>query len=238
MKDQKHVVYILTKLELGGAQKVCLALSKGTKEAGHKVTLISGSQGILTEQATQLGETFFLNSFKREIGIRSLWSDLKTFFAIIGILRSLKKQSSHLIVHTHSTKAGFIGRWAALFAGIKKRVHTIHGYGFHDHSPWLQWYILVSIEWLCSLITTHYVCVSHKDRSTGIRLFPWFAQKSSIIRAAVNWKKFYVPATLVKQRTEFIIGTISCFKPQKNLLDLLKAFTIATKTTKKIFVIA
>jgi glycosyltransferase involved in cell wall biosynthesis len=151
----------------------------------------------------------------------------------------LQQKHKTIIVHTHSTKAGLIGRWAAFFARIKTRIHTVHGFGFHEYQNKIGWIINFLLEYLTSLITTHYVCVSENDRKTGIRLFPNFKPKSSIIRAAVDWNRFYIPAKksiLPPQHSKkfygatatknFIFGTISCLKPQKNIFDLLRAFKL------------
>ncbi|NDD53921.1 glycosyltransferase [bacterium] len=219
------IVYVITKLELGGAQKVCLELVRGVDD--HMPTaLISGQHGALVPAAKSLPRAFLLPSLQREVRLLGFVHDARTFFAIWRLLRQLKKEHKYMVVHTHSTKAGIIGRWAAWSAGIKQRVHTIHGYSFHDYLPWYTWLAHYQIEWLTSLITTHFVCVSEKDRQTGIRLFPRFAQKSSIIRAAVDAKKLgdqsFIPA--YRADKPLVIGTIACFKPQKNLLDLLQAF--------------
>ncbi len=61
----------------------------------------------------------------------------------------------------------------------------------------------------------------------GSRLFPRFTRKHSIIRAAVEGEQFYQPAVAVSipsSTQPFIFGSVSCFKPQKNLFDLLSAF--------------
>ena len=158
-----HIVYILTKLELGGAQKVCLSLLQGVKNTTHSSSLITGDQGELLQEAKKYDNVFLLSSLKREVGITSLLSEIKTFFEIIKILKNLKKKYKTVIVHTHSTKAGILGRWAAFFAGIKKRVHTIHGYGFHDHQPKWQWNLIFSLEYITSLITTKFICVSEQN---------------------------------------------------------------------------
>jgi glycosyltransferase involved in cell wall biosynthesis len=225
------VLYIITKLELGGAQKVCLSLMEGVVENGLKAGLISGSQGELVSQIPKSKDVFLLDSFNREAGLRFFFKEIKTFFQILKVIGRLKREYPNLVVHTHSTKAGLIGRWAAFFSRIKVRVHTIHGFGFNEYQSKLKWYGIFFIEYLTSLITTHFVCVSEKDREFGVRMFPRFGQKSSIIRAAVEWNKFYTPAIKKKNVVclpddSFIIGTISCFKPQKNLFDLLKAFKI------------
>jgi glycosyltransferase involved in cell wall biosynthesis len=230
-KGSFHVVYILTKLELGGAQKVCLSLMEGMEKNNYTTSLITGPEGSLVSHARHFDSVFFLNNFKREISIKGLWGEIKNFFAIIATLRKIKKQHKEktIIVHTHSTKAGLVGRWAAFFARISHRVHTIHGYGFHDHQAWFIWWPVYVLELCTSFITTHFICVSNHDMQQGMKLFPRFSKKSSLIRASVAWDQFYQPATKtkmlpLKNSSVVYIGTVSCFKPQKNILDLFKAF--------------
>jgi len=229
--EHYHVIYILTKLELGGAQKVCLALMDGLASNHIPNTLISGTEGALVSETKKFDSVILLPTLKREVAFSALFTELKNFITLVTTLRQLKKQHGLLVIHTHSTKAGLVGRWAALCAGISCRIHTIHGYGFHDKQSRLSWTATYLCELITGFITTHFVCVSEKDRLTGIRLFPRFARKSSIIRAAVDYEKFtsIIPSrTTSWQSSEtketFVIGTISCFKPQKNLFDLLNAF--------------
>ena len=91
-------------------------------------------------------------------------------------------------------------------------------------------------ELFTSLITSHFICVSSKDAKTGIMYLPHFTKKHSIIRAAVDYETFYHPARTItfEKNTPFIFGTVSCFKPQKNLFDLLKAFERAYQRNKNI----
>lgn len=227
---QPHVVYIITKLELGGAQKVCLSLIEGLqKQSSSSCSLISGSQGPLIASTKAFNSVYLLDSMQREVGIgfKKIFNEVTTFISLIKILKKIKNQFPHVVVHTHSTKAGILGRWAAFFCNIKTRIHTVHGYGFHDYQSSIAWSVIFLLEYITSLITTHFVCVSNHDRVIGIKLFPKFEAKSSIIRAAVQDEKFYPSIRDTKNCTnekEIIIGTISCFKPQKNLLDLLQAF--------------
>lgn len=228
-----HVLYIITKLELGGAQKVCLSLLNDLQKAGIGTSLISGSQGKLVKEVQKKENIILLDDFKRELSPAFVWQELKCFITLIKKIRTLKKKNPNLVVHTHSTKAGLMGRWAALFAGVKKRVHTIHGYAFHDHQPKVIWLMIYLAELITSFITTHFVCVSSKDAQTGSKLFPGFKNKHSIIRAAINWDQFYIPAykgtPFPHEQEPFTFGTIACFKKQKNLLDLFRAFYIVHK---------
>jgi len=224
--DVIPVVYIVTKLELGGAQKVCLSLFNGLSQQGQCSFLISGNQGPLVSQVAQNPHAILLARMQAELSLKGLWNEIKTLTALIKQLKTLKKEYPHLIVHTHSTKAGIMGRWAAWCAGIKKRVHTVHGFGFHAHQSRIAWLLIFLSEWLTSFITTHYVCVSQADIAIGVRLLPFFSNNHSLIRAAVDWPQFYRPAQRTKlvDDTQFIFGTVSCFKKQKNLFDLLNAF--------------
>ncbi len=228
-KNEMAVVYIITKLELGGAQKVCLSLFEQLAKRGTKTFLISGNEGPLVEKVYHNERVMLLNTFKREVSFKMLVSEYKNFLSLIARIKKLRQEHPSLIVHTHSTKAGLLGRWAAFFAGVSHRVHTVHGYHFHRHQPWRVWLISYLLELITSFITTQYVCVSTADINEGNRLLPFFSKKHSLIRAAVAWDEFYQPAyRLPSEPIEtFIIGTVACFKKQKNIHDLLKAFALA-----------
>lgn len=225
---QPPVLYIITKLELGGAQKVCLSLFHEMQKAGSTTFLISGKEGLLVEEVKDLPNVFLLDTLKREVRIKDLWLEVKTFFAIIKILRALKKKHPNIIVHTHGSKAGVLGRLASLFAGIKKRIHTVHGFAFHNHQSAFVWSIMYLIELLCAPLTHHFICVSSTDVATGSKCLPRFKKNHSLIRAAINTEHFYVPSRQATpfpdHETPFIFGAIVCFKAQKNIFDTLKAF--------------
>lgn len=225
MDRKQAVLYIITKLELGGAQKVCLALLDHAKRAGIVAGLISGTDGVLVPQAQQYDHVYLLSELTREISLMGLVQELKGFYALIKTIRRFKQQYPQLIVHTHSTKAGLLGRWAALFAGVTIRVHTVHGFGFNRYQSSLRWFIMWFFEWITAWITTHYVCVAKTDLLQGASLLPLFKARCSVIRAAVALKPTF--AKVKRNKDVFVIGTISCFKPQKNLMDLLKAFVYA-----------
>lgn len=227
MASSIHVIYLITKLELGGAQKVCLTLFDGLSKQTFSSHLISGPEGLLVAQVLEKKSVYLLKNLQREVGVGNVLKEIRAFYSIWRLLRQFKKNSSEpVVVHTHSTKAGLIGRWAAFLAGIGVRVHTVHGFSFHAHQSTIVWGVHVMLEWLSSLITTHYICVSEHDRQLGIRLFPRFAEKNSLIRASVEHRLFLPPQSISDEHEhqEFIFGTVSCFKPQKNLIDLLKAF--------------
>ncbi len=238
-----HVVHIITQLDLGGAQRVCLLLLDGIKKEGGSASLISGTQGELALKAKKkFDSVFLLDSFRHKISLKNIFFEFKAVFDIWSLLRKLKKKHKQIIVHTHTPKAGVVGRFAAFFAGANKIVHTIHGLSFNKYQPWFLRSAIHVVEWSASLITTHFICVSEADLEICSRLYPRFLKKSSVIHPAVDWQSF-TPAKKVGeigvegivfqknenrvQRTEknrVILGCISCFKPLKNLFDLFVAF--------------
>jgi len=228
IKEQTAVVYIITKLELGGAQKVCLALFNGVESPEYQTHLITSAVGTLVPQVQNNPHAHLTPTMRREVSIFGIVTEIRNFFALVKQLRTLKKEYSNVIVHTHSTKAGIVGRWAAWFAGIKNSIHTVHGFAFHNFQSWLTWTALYIPELITSFITTKFIFVSQADAKTASRLFPQIRKKETLIRAAIDDHHFTeTHKQMVTQKMHnqpFIIGTISCFKPQKNLLDLLKAF--------------
>jgi glycosyltransferase involved in cell wall biosynthesis len=221
-----HIVYIITKLELGGAQKVVLTLFRGVSAPQFTASLVAGKGGVLDATLNKEDKVTLLPDLQRDVSLGGFFREIKSWCYLVQSLRSLRKQYPQLIVHTHSTKAGLLGRWAAWFAGVKTRVHTIHGYAFHDHQSSLAWWAIYFLEWVTSFITTHFVSVSSYDYQLGCRLFLRFKEKATMIRAAISWDDFYGARALArpKVRTPFVFGTVACFKPQKNIFDTLRAF--------------
>lgn len=237
MRKQPHVIYIITKLELGGAQKICLALFNEINAEAPNASLISGIKGPLTELVKDKPNVYLLPQLTREVSVFGIFNEVAAFWAMVKKLRQLKKEHDNVVVHTHSTKAGLLGRWAAFFAGIKKRVHTVHGYyAFHEHQNIVVWGLTYFCELITSFVTTHYVCTTSHDVAEGIRLLPHFSARHSIIRPAVSVEQF-IPAhqaqSFPQEKEIFVFGCVACFKPQKNIFDLLQAFRLVHANNPK-----
>src|SRR5437773_8638288 len=118
------ICHIITKLELGGAQQNTLFTVSHLDPARFRAILITGEPGLLDGDARQLAGVEFhqIPSLVREI--RPL-ADFRALLALTLLLRRLKPA----IVHTHSSKAGILGRAAAWLAGVPVVIHSIHGFG-------------------------------------------------------------------------------------------------------------
>jgi glycosyltransferase involved in cell wall biosynthesis len=124
-----HTVHIITRLIVGGAQEnTLLTVDDQQHLFGDRVTLITGPglgpEGSLEDRARQRGlDVRLIPQSRRAI---HPWNDWATYRATLRLLREIRPE----IVHTHSSKAGIIGRRAAYRLGIPC-VHTIHGASFH-----------------------------------------------------------------------------------------------------------
>jgi len=119
------IVHIITRLIIGGAQENTLLSCEGQHDLGHDVTLLSGPaigpEGSLVERARAYGyRVEILDTMRRSI---LPVQDLFIYRSLVKLLKELQPD----VVHTHSSKAGIIGRWAAHRAKVPAVVHTIHG---------------------------------------------------------------------------------------------------------------
>ncbi|MDR0823004.1 MAG: glycosyltransferase family 4 protein [Endomicrobium sp.] len=217
------VCYIITKLELGGAQKVALYTACNIDKTKFDDFLICGDGGILYDEAKQNLKTIQIKNLVREI------SPIKDFLALIQIYKVLKKEKPD-IVHTHSSKAGIIGRIAAKLAGVKSIIHTIHGYGFNETQKFFVKYIFVYIEKFCAIITDKLIAVAREDIKKGVKYNIAKEDKFVLIRAGIDEIFFqdYAPSpefknSLTDGKSVQLVLTIGPFKPQKNTADFIKA---------------
>jgi glycosyltransferase involved in cell wall biosynthesis len=160
------IVHIITRLILGGAQENTLITCKLLAKRGHDVTLITGPalgpEGDLYEQAKDQNFKFIiLDDLRRQINPHY---DIPAYFHIKDILRQLKPD----IVHTHSAKAGILGRFAADSVRratsherrVTKIVHTVHGLAFHPYQNALINKFYIAVEKSASSRTDFFISVA------------------------------------------------------------------------------
>jgi len=155
-----RVTHVITRLIAGGAQENTLSsvLGLGTK-SDVEVRLIAGpaepGQGSLEPQAEAVpGLLTRLPSLVRPV---APLRDLAAYRALIRQFRS------HIpdIVHTHSGKAGVLGRLAAAKAGVPTIIHTIHGPSFGPFQGPLANTMFMAAERRAGRVTDHFVVVAH-----------------------------------------------------------------------------
>jgi len=196
-----RIVHIITRLILGGAQENTLITCKLLARRGHEVTLITGPalgpEGDLYDQArNQNFRLIILDGLRRQI---NPIHDIPAYFAVKKLLGELRPD----IVHTHSAKAGILGRFAAQslrrVTGDESRgtkvVHTIHGLAFHPYqSDWLNKFYIV-VERAAAKRTDSFISVA--DAMTNQALAAGIGRAGQFITAysAIEEEDFLNPTS-------------------------------------------
>jgi glycosyltransferase involved in cell wall biosynthesis len=156
-----RVVRIIDRLNVGGPTYHVLLLTRDLPARGYDPILVKGQiapgEAEMTAAIDQIGADFLdLPGFTKAISLR----DIGVFWALYRLLRRVRPH----IVHTHKTKAGALGRLAALLAGVPVIVHTFHGHAFDGYFSRLANYIVLVIERLLAHRTDAVVTVSTQVR--------------------------------------------------------------------------
>ena len=158
MNNKIKICHIITRLIIGGAQENTIFTVEGLLKKGYDVTLISGPglgpEGSLVEKVKRKGiKLIIIPELRREI---NPFLDTITFLK----LYSLIKKEKYILVHTHSSKAGILGRIAAKLAYWRIIIiHTVHGLPFYPEQHKLLNFTYVNLERFCSLFTNKIICV-------------------------------------------------------------------------------
>lgn len=183
------VVHIITRLILGGAQENTLYTVEGfNRKDGWETLLVTGPalgpEGELLERAARNGVRLeMVEPMRRAI---NPYRDAAAYVALKKILKRERPD----IVHTHSSKAGILGRAAAHTAGVPVVVHTIHGLPFHPYQSRLanRAYILVekrAARWSDSIVT---VCDAMAKKAAAAGVAP--PEKFTTIYSGMEVKTF------------------------------------------------
>lgn len=222
--DKIRVFHVITKLELGGAQKVTLMTLERLPRGRYELGLVTGPGGLLREHAESIPdlELYWIPSLVREI---RPWNDVRALLDLYRLFRHRKPE----IVHTHSSKAGILGRWAAWLAGVPYIFHTAHGFGFNDYQGRVGHAFYVWLEKLSRPITTQSVVVSRANAERAEKLGILRPDAWVLCRDAVPVADFMTPGPRRRQLGEWkvpqdriVVGMVACFKPQKAPLDFVE----------------
>ncbi len=224
--SQVPVIHIITRMEFGGAQQNTLHTVTSLDRERFRPVLLTGPGGYLMPKVRDLGvDLRIVTSLDRAI---KPVADAAAYREIAGLLGPFRGRPA--IVHTHSSKAGILGRWAAHRSGIPVILHSIHGFGFTPAQGPVMRYLLRSAERFTSRITDHFIAVSESNRLDGIRYGLFTAGRCSVIRSGFDLESFRRaqphPPDLLRQlgvpQGAPLVLMVACLKPQKAPLDFVK----------------
>ncbi len=224
------VLLLVTLSEWGGAQYVVYLLAKHLARQ-YDVSVACAPGGELIPRLLRDGiRTYAVPELVR---VPSPWRDLRTLLRLVRLM----KQERFAIVHTHSTKAGLLGRLAARMAGVPAVVFTAHGWAFTEGRAWWKRMALALMEGFCGhLLSTKIICVSHHDHDLAVRFHTAPADRLVTIRYGLDPRRFVAagaPAfrTRLGPRPTPAVGFVGRLAAQKDPVNLLMAFGILAHGT-------
>jgi glycosyltransferase involved in cell wall biosynthesis len=164
--ERIRVLHVITRMIVGGAQENTLLSVEGLDRLPeYEVTLVSGldngREGELLSRARATTKLVVVPELGRSI---KPLDDLRALWKLYRLIRA----GRYHIVHTHSSKAGVLGRLTAWLAGTPLIVHTLHSLVFHEFQPWIVNRCLRAIKKLCAPLTDHFISVSDIIRQKAI----------------------------------------------------------------------
>jgi glycosyltransferase involved in cell wall biosynthesis len=218
-----RILHVITRLELGGAQHNTLYTVEHLDRGQFQAGLAWGPGDRLDDVAARIDgvERFEVAELVRPV--RPL-NDLKALARLRAVIREFAPQ----LVHTHSSKAGIVGRAAARLERVPAVVHSIHGFGFTPLQAAPVRALFVLAERIAARWTDHFVAVSDANRQLGLDLGLFDAQSVSVIRSGIALDRFagadggQVRRQLDLPEDARIVCQVGNFKPQKAPLDFVR----------------
>ena len=166
MPNKAKVLHIITRLDKGGSAENTFLTVKGLDKEKYDVTLMSGPvEDASQERRTQV-EEYGIRYIHLPVLVRNIHM-VYDLIALFKIYRFLAKEKFD-VVHTHTSKAGLLGRFAAKLAGTPLVVHTPHGHIFYGYFRRLKTKMFIRLEKIASRMTNKIVALTDREKSDYI----------------------------------------------------------------------
>ena len=232
--DRVKILRVIARLNMGGPALHVAYLTAGLQERGYDTTLAAGSlargEDSMAFVADKLGvEVVRIDELGREI------SPLRDFVATIRLARLIRRERPQ-ILHTHTAKAGTVGRVAALLAGSRRPpivVHTFHGHVLRGYFGPVRSLFFRLLERGLASVTTALVAVSPQVRDDLVALRVAPRERFVVIRLGIELDQRVSPEQdgrlesrryLGIQADRFTVGWIGRMTAVKRTDDVLVAF--------------
>lgn len=158
-----RMIHITGDSKFGGGGIVIMDIARAAAAEGYDVSVLTTDPVFREKLHGQGTPTVEIDVIRRPI--RPVWD----FLGMVRLWRYLRKER-YDIVHTHTSKAGFVGRLAARLAGVRIVVHTVHGFAFHEQSGTAAKKVYIVLERLAGHACNLLVTVSEYHRAAAQQL--------------------------------------------------------------------
>ena len=219
------ILHVITRLILGGAQQNTVMSCAAQVAAGHEVHLaygpIHGPEGSLLNEAKASGATLHkIPSLVRELAPLTDWRCFRD-------LRKLMLDLRPDLVHTHSSKAGILGR-AAAWKHSARVIHTVHGLPFHDQQSRAKHNLYIALERFAAKRCDHLIAITDAMVNAFVENNIAPRKKFTVIPSGVDLDRFTTTLSTGCQSSARAdhrptIGLVARLDPLKGHRDLIAA---------------
>jgi len=239
MKNQSNdiveVLHPITRLIVGGAQENTMYTAEMLDKERFQASILSGPQ---TGSEGSLIEAVIKRNVPLEI-LPELVREINPYKDLIALIKmyAIMKKGRYKVVHTHSSKAGILGRLAAKFAGVPLIVHTVHGWSFHERMSSVRRNVFVILERIFAKITNIMIVVTKEDINKGLSFGIGNHDLYRLVRSAIpldefnpaDVDKFAVLKELGIPQDALIMGNVGRLSEQKNPLDWMRVAKLVSE---------
>ena len=225
MAAQVKVMQIIARMNVGGPAVIVAELMRGLDKSAFEQILVTGycdenEADYLDTVATDIKATR-IAGLGRSV---SLFADLKAFFGLVSLIRKYKPD----VIHTHTAKAGVLGRLASILAGRGAvRVHTFHGHLLHGYFSTALTKLVILIEKFFAARTSVLIAIGTKVRDDLVAAGIGRANKYRVFFPGLPAPKAIAKATAqnalgISSETLYItfVGRLTQIKRPDRLLDV------------------
>jgi glycosyltransferase involved in cell wall biosynthesis len=226
---QIKVLHIHTLPVISGSGLCVLNTLKGLKQKGYAVEFACSPGGPLIKEVLTEGVPFRpVKHFVQRINI------FYDFLALVELVLLILKEK-YTIVHTHNSKAGFLGRLAAKITGVPVIVHTIHGFAFHDFEKPSRRALFIVLERFAANLADKLIAVSAPLKKWGLRLKIGKKSQYCVVYTGIEIEQFKINTNSVNinKRKELglasqdlVVGTVAKLWEGKGHAVILEAATM------------
>ena len=235
------VMHIIARMNVGGPAVEIVELMRGLDPQVVSQRLVTGyceedEADYLETQAQDIPATR-IRGLGRSV---RLTDDLRAFHQLVKLIRNSRPD----IVHTHTAKAGVLGRIAARVAGTKPQlVHTYHGHLLHGYFGATSTKLIILVDKVLATWTSQIICVGSRVRDDLIRARIGVANRFTVIRVGVEDVSLpderLARTLLGLGEQDFVVlmlGRLTAIKRPDRLLEVVRRTSHANRNLK--FVVA